>query len=198
MLWFRAFSGEILSLSLFFFFLLWLFPQFGSGWPVSSLRLSSGHSGLVSTLCMKPAPPCSAPARCWQTPVSCLPLCWELRLAAWSVGSFFFFPPSYVVLWDSKTPHRPTSERVSWCLETSPPSWVPPWDGSLSLTLLSLFLSFIFFPTSFWREWAAFLDVWCPPLAFRICFLEVARHSNDLSMNLWGRKWSFCPIPLPS
>ena len=95
MLCFRAFSGKIISLSLslffFFFFLLWLFPQFGSVSPVSSLRLSSGHSGLVPTLWVKPTPPCSAPAHCWQTPVSCLPLRWELRLAAWSVGSFFFF-----------------------------------------------------------------------------------------------------------
>ena len=34
---------------------------------------------------------------------------------------------------------------------------LPSWDGSLSLTLLSLFLSFIFCPTSFLRQWAAFL-----------------------------------------
>ena len=32
-----------------------------------------------------------------------------------------------------------------------------PPDGSPSLALLSLFLSFIFFPTSFRRQWAAFL-----------------------------------------
>ena len=57
---------------------------------------------------------------------------------------FFFFSPSYVAHWDSKTPHRPASERVSWCLETSPPSWLPPWNGSPFLTLLFLFLSFIF------------------------------------------------------
>ena len=31
------------------------------------------------------------------------------------------------------------------------------WDGSPSLSLLSLFLSFIFFPTAFQRQWAAFL-----------------------------------------
>ena len=29
---------------------------------------------------------------------------------------------------------------------------------------------------------------------FRSCFVEVAQHSNDLLMNLWGRKWSPCPI----
>ena len=34
---------------------------------------------------------------------------------------------------------------------------LPSRDGSLSLALLSLFLSFIFCPTSFRRQWAAFL-----------------------------------------
>ena len=75
---------------------------------------------------------------------------------------------------------------------------LPSRDGSPSLTLLSLFLSFIFCPTSFWRQWAAFLGVWCPLLAIRSCFAEFAQRSNDLSINLWGRKWSPRPIPLPS
>ena len=110
----------------------------------------------------------------------------------------FVFSPSYVAFWDSKTPHRPTSERVSCCLETSPLSWLPSWDWSPSLTLLSLFLSFIFYLTSFQREWAAFLGAWCPLPAFRSCFVEVAQHLNDLLMNLLGRKWSPHPIPLPS
>ena len=34
---------------------------------------------------------------------------------------------------------------------------LPSWDRSPSLALLSLFLSFIFCPTSFRRQWAAFL-----------------------------------------
>ena len=97
---------------------------------------------------------------------------------------FLFFSP--VALWDSKAPHRSTSERVSCCLETSPPSWLPPQHGSQSLTLLSLFLSFIFCPTYFWREWAAFLHAWCPPPASRSCFVEVAQHSNDLLMSCGG------------
>ena len=62
---------------------------------------------------------------------------------------YFFFPHSYIALWDSKTPHKPNSEGVSWCLETSPPSQLPPRDGSPSLTLLSLFLSFVFCPSPF-------------------------------------------------
>ena len=34
---------------------------------------------------------------------------------------------------------------------------LPSWDESPSLPLLSLFLSFIFFPTSFQRQWDVFL-----------------------------------------
>ena len=42
----------------------------------------------------------------------------------------------------------------------------------------------------------AFLGAWCPPPAFRSCkFVEFAQRSNDLLMNLWGRKWSPHPIP---
>ena len=45
-------------------------------------------------------------------------------------------------------------------METSPLSRLPPQDEYPSITLLSLFLSFIFCPTSFQRQWAAFLGVW--------------------------------------
>ena len=74
----------------------------------------------------------------------------------------------------------------------------PSRDGSPSLTLLFLFLSFIVCPTSFRRQWAAFLGAWCPLPEFRSCFVEFSQCSNVLSMNLWGRKWSPRPIPLPS
>ena len=50
---------------------------------------------------------------------------------------------------------------------------------------------------SFRREWAAFLGAWCPPPAFRNCFVEVAQCSDDLLMKLSGRIWSPSPIPLP-
>ena len=83
-------------------------------------------------------------------------------------------------------------------METSPPSQLPPQDKSLSLTLLPPFLSFIFCLISIWREWAAFLGTWCPLPAFRICFVEFSQCWNDLSMILWGRKWSPHPIPPPS
>ena len=35
----------------------------------------------------------------------------------------------------------------------------------------------------------------CFPPAFRSCFVSITQHSNDLLMNLWGRKWSLHPTP---
>ena len=71
-----------------------------------------------------------------------------LGVAVWHVFCGFFFPPpGYVALWDSKTPYRPTNERVSWCLETSPPSQLPPWEGSLFLFCLSFCLLYFVLPT---------------------------------------------------
>ena len=163
----------------------------------SSLRLPSRHSGLVLTLSNAACTSLFSPrllvadGRVWAT--SSLGVAVRRLIC----GFYLFFPPDCNALWDSKTPHRPASERVSWCLETSL-SRLPPQDASPSLTLLSLFLSFTFCPTFFWRQWAAFLGTWCPPPAFRSCFVVFVQCSNDLSMNLWGRKWSPCLIPLLS
>ena len=119
---------------------------------VSSLRLPSGHSGPVLTL--------SSAARA-SLPSSCLlvvgagicaasPL-GELPLGTKSVGFnyLFIFPPCYVALCGSKAFHRLGSKSVSWYLETSLFLRLPSRDRAPSLPLLSLFLSFIFFPTSF-------------------------------------------------
>ena len=61
---------------------------------------------------------------------------------------------------------------------------LPSQDGSPSLALLSLFLSFIFCPTSFQRQWTPFLGAWWPQLAIRSCFVKFALRSVVLSMNL--------------
>ena len=89
---------------------------------------------------MQPAPTCSAPAcggGCELLGYFSAGSCHQAR----NCGFYsFIFPPSYVAIWDSKTPHRPAGERFSWFLETSPLLRFPLWDGSLSLTLSSLFL----------------------------------------------------------
>ena len=120
--------------------------------------------------------------------------CWAHNL--WVLIIYLFFP---LVILPSEIPRLTTDSAasVSWCLETSL-FFKTSLDRSQSLPLLSLFLSFIFSPTSFRRQWATFLGVWCPLPAFRNCFVEFSQRSNVLSMNLWGRKWSPRPIPLPS
>ena len=84
-----------------------------------------------------------------------------------------------------------------------PGVWKPlffktPFLGWSSVPTSFVSLSFIFFPTSFQRQWAAFLGAWCLLPVFRSCFVEFAQRSNALLMNLWGRKWSPRPIPPPS
>ena len=88
---------------------------------------------------------------------STLLLCWGSYHWARNLWVLIIFPPCYVALCASKARHKLSSESVSWCLETSLILRLPSRDGALSLPLLSLFLSFIFFPTSFQRQWAAFL-----------------------------------------
>ena len=194
-LWIELFIGKF-SLSLFFSSLAT--PQFGLLHHLNSLRLSSGHSGLGLTLNMQPTPFCSAHASWWQMRASGLLLRWELRLGAYSVF-FSFFPPSFRLCCSLRFQNSP---RTSWWedyLVFGNFSFTTPSPGQVSIpnSFVSL-LSFIFCPTSFGREWAAFLGAWCPLPGFRNCFVEVAQHSNDLLMNLWRRKWFPCPVPPPS
>ena len=141
---------------------------------------------------MQPAPHCPAPAPWWRMWASGLLLHWHLQLGAYAVF-FFVFCFSPFLCCPLRFQRLPTDTAVRgfptvWKL---PLSGLPPQDGSQSWTLLS----FIF---PFQRKWAAFLGAWGPPPVFRSCFVKVAQHSNDLLMNLWGRKWSPHPIPPPS
>ena len=150
---------------------------------------------------MQPEPPCPGPTYWWQTWESGLLLLWQLLLGVYSVVVFcccFFPPPNYVAFWDSQTPYRPTCESISYCVETSPLSWLPPQDGSPSLNLLSPFLSFIFCPTSSWREWTAF---WVHGVLCQ-CSKVVLWKLLNIQMILWwicgGKNWPPYPTPLPS
>ena len=78
-------------------------------------------------------------------------------------------------------------------------SFKTPFPGWI--TVPTSFVSpFIFFILSYLllNKWAAFLGAWCPLPAFRNCFVKFSQHSNVLLINLWGRKWSPRPTPLPS
>ena len=104
----KAFRRKVLSrsLSLSFFFVSLVIPQFGLLSQFSSLRLSSGHSGPVLSLRTDDAACASvpSPARwCW-TRASGLLLCRQLWLGVYSV---FFFPPLLVML-PTEIPELPT------------------------------------------------------------------------------------------
>ena len=124
---------------------------------VSSLRLPSGHSGPVLTLSNAARSSLFrrllvADAGVWGT--------FLLGVAFRHIifGFYLFFLP---VRFPSKILKLPSDPPVRgfpgvWKL---PLLRLPSRDGSVSLTLLSLFLSFIFCPTSFQRQWTAFLGV---------------------------------------
>ena len=158
-------------------------PQFKLLSQVSSLRLPSGHPGLVLTL--------SNAAR--SSPFSPHLLVVDasvrgaflLGVAFRHVicGFYLFFLPVRLPSEIQKLPPDPPVRGFPgvWKLSLLR---LPSRDGYPSLGLLSLFLSFIFCPTSFQRWWAAFLGAWCPLLAMRSCFVQFAQRSNVLSMNL--------------
>ena len=105
---------------------------------------------------MQPSPPCAAPACWWQTWAPELLLCWQLWFGTSSVFCFVSF--SLLVMLPSeipKLPHRPTCERVSYCVETSPPPWLPTQHGSPSLTPVSLFV-FYFLPQLLLKRMSCF------------------------------------------
>ena len=99
-------------------------------------------------------------------------------------------PPPYITLWDSKTPHRPTGERVSWCLETSPPSWLLLWDGSLSLTLLSVCI--LYFVLPHFRENG--LPFWMPGVLHQRSEVVLWKLPG-IQMIFWWISWGESGLP---
>ena len=135
-------------------------PQSGLLAQVSSLRLPLGHSGPVLTLSNEAQASLPSALLEWWMQASMLLLCWgSYRWAhnLWVLIIYLFF---LTVMLPSVVPRLATDSAV----RVFPGVWkllsflrLPSWDGAPSLPLLSLFLSFIFFPTSFRRQWAAFL-----------------------------------------
>ena len=131
-------------------------PQFKLVTHKSSLQLPSGHSGLVLTLsnavCSSPFCPhlLVADAGVWDT--------FLLGVAFRHIiyGFYLFFPSQ--LGYPPRFKNFPQTHQCEGFLVFGNYLLrLPSWDGSPSLALLSLFLSFIFCPTSFQRQWAAFL-----------------------------------------
>ena len=150
---------------------------------------------------MQPMSPHPTPwwiARWWWTGASGLLLCWQLWLGTYSMGFFFFFLSQLCCpLRFQNSPQTHLWE--GFLLFGNFSSFTTPSPGRVSVpnSFVSLF---VFYILSYLlsKECAAFLGVWCPLPVFRSYLVEVAQHSNDLLMNLWGRKWSPYPIPPPS
>ena len=153
-------------------------PQFKLLSHISSLQLPSGHSGPVLTLSNAAGSSSFSPhllvadADVWGT--------FLLGVAFRHVicGFYLFFLPVRLPSEIWKLPPGPPVRGFPgvWKLSLLR---LPSRDGSTSLALLTLFLSFIFFLTSFWRRWAAFLGAWYLLLAVRSCFVKFAQHSFD-------------------
>ena len=133
---------EPFVVKVFFFFLVFLeIPWFGLLSPVSSLRLSSGHSGLV----MQPTPPCPALTCWWRMRVSGL-LHRQLRLGAYSLGFFnfnFYFSSWLCCPLRFQNSPQSTCERISYFVGnfsfmTPTPAWV-----SVPKTFVSVFVFYI-------------------------------------------------------
>ena len=133
------------SLSLSFFFFSLSIPQFGLLSHISSLRLSSGHSDLVLTLSNAAHTSLFSPhllvaeASVWATS----PLGVAVRHVI--CGFYLFIFSSWLCCpLRFQNSHKPASCRVSWCLETSPLSRLPPPVlVSIPNSFVSLFIFYI-------------------------------------------------------
>ena len=143
-------NGPAVCLGRLIFSLSLANPQFKLLSQVSSLPLPSGHSGPVLALsnAARSSPFCPhllvADAGVWGT--------FLLGVAFRHVicGFYLFFLPVRLPSKIQKLPPDPPVRGFPgvWKL---PLLRLPSWDGSPSLALFSLFLSFIFCPTSFQR-----------------------------------------------
>ena len=107
---------------------------------------------------MPPAPLCSAPTCWWRVRASGGTFLLGVAFRHEICGFYLLFLPDRLPfkIW-KLPPDLPVRGLPGvWKL---PLLWLPSRDGSPSLALLSLFLCFLICPTSFQRQWAAFLDI---------------------------------------
>ena len=102
-----------------------------------------------------------------------------------------------------KLPQRPTCGRVSCCVETSPPSRLPPQNRSPSpKSFVSVFFVclFVFVLPPFKKNGLSECLSGCLVsfTSIQKWFCGSGSTFKWALMNLWGRKWSSWPIPLPS
>ena len=187
-----------------------MIPQFRLLCNISSLRLSSWHSSPVLTKSTSDTAHASLPrphlqvseVSSWATFLLvvavrwvfsvcvCVCVCLHARTHAYMCACFLI----YFVLWNSKAPHRHACDSVSYCVEISPPSWLPLQYASPSLNLLSLFLSFVSFLPPFEEIWLPF---WVPGVLCQ-CWEVVLRKLLNIQMIFCWICWGESSLPILS
>ena len=144
---------------------------------------------------MQPAPPCSAPA-CWwwmrELGVAVRHIIWGFYLFIY----LYFLP----IMLPSEIPKLPTDPLVRvfpgvWKL----PLFKIPFPGWISIPTSFVSL-FIFYILSYLltKTMGCLSGCLMSSASIQKLFCGIFSTFNVLSMNLWGRKWSPSPIPLPS
>ena len=150
---------------------------------------------------MQPTPPCPAPTGWWQMWASVLLLYWQLWLGMYSVlfcfSSFLFF----LFCWPLRFQNSPQTCLCKGFLlcgnfssfTTSSPGWVSIPNSFVIICV------FYILPYLLSKRMVCLSEFLVSSASVqKVFFVEVVAHSNHLLMNLSGRKWSPCPISLPS
>ena len=185
-----------------FFFHLWLSHILGCYLNISSLRLSSGHSGLVLTLSNSAHTSLFSP-HLLVGDVSV----WATFLLGVSVRHVICELFIYLFIYFSSQLCCPlrfqNSPQTCWwegfLVFGNFSSFKTPFLGRLSIPTSFVSL-FIFYILSYLllKTMGCLSGCLVSYASVRSCFVVFAQCSNDLLMNLWGRKWSPHPIPPPS
>ena len=173
--------------------------MFGLLSHISFLRLSSGHSGPVLTLQTYDATCASLPsphlllayASVWAAfplvvGVRCI-FCICVCVCVWLGCPLKFKSSPLICLW------------VGFLLCGNFSCFMTPSPGQVSVPK-SFVSIFVFYILSYLllKRLGCLSGCLVSSASVQKLFCGIAQHSNDLLMNLWGRKWSPCPIPLPS
>ena len=168
---------------------------------VSSLRLPLEHSGPVLTLSNAAHASVSRPhllvvdVSVWAA--SLLGVAIRHVICGFKLFIYLFiFPPGYVVLWDSKTCHRPASESVSWFwkllfFKTPFLVWISVLTSFVSL-FISYILSYILSKTMGCLSGCLMSSASIQKLFFRICSAFKCSFDEFVREKVVSR-----PIPLP-
>ena len=106
-------------------------------------------------------------------------ICWHIEFSTFRASTFRIWnnstgipsPPLALFVVMLPKAHLTSHSRMSASTWVITPSWLSGSGIYKFCPWTKFFLSFIFCPTSFQRQWAAFLGAWCSLLVIRSCFV---------------------------